>query len=87
MDCREENKVALGQNWKALTHGKKEECLINCEEKHRNLDAKHVKAHCTDKEKQSMTSEEKFVLEGNEKADELAKDGAEVDGGAMAAKA
>ena len=29
--------------------------------------------------------EEQFVMEGNEKADELAKDGADVDGGAMAA--
>ena len=32
-----------------------------------------------------MTTEEKFVMDGNEQADQLAKDGAEEEGGAMAA--
>ena len=46
---------------------------------------KRVKAHRTEEEKKTMTSEDKFVMEGDEKANELAKDGAEEDGGAMAA--
>ena len=33
----------------------------------------HVKAHCTKKEKKVMSHFEKFVTEGNEKADDLAK--------------
>ena len=57
--------------------------LMDCEEKNRDLDVKHVKAHQTEKEKKAMTLEEQIVMEGNEKA-ELAKDGAEDDGGAMA---
>ena len=48
------------------------------------MDVKQIKAHRTEKEKHSMTTEEKIVMEGIKKADELAKDGAEVDGGAMA---
>ena len=32
-----------------------------------------------------MTAEEQLILEGSEKADELAQDGAEVDGEAIAA--
>ena len=39
----------------------------------------HVKAHRTKKEKQEMSHLEKFVTEGNEKADELAKAGAMLD--------
>ena len=39
----------------------------------------------TEKEGEAMTADELFILEGNEKAGELVKDGAEVDGGAMAA--
>ena len=33
----------------------------------------HVKAHRTKKEKKEMSHFEKFVIEGNEKADDLAK--------------
>ena len=36
-----------------------------------DLDVKHVKAHQLGKEKKTMTTEEKFVVEGHEKADEL----------------
>ena len=48
------------------------------------LDVEHVKAHRTKKEKQEMTLFEKCVTGGNERADELAKDGAMLDGGEMA---
>ena len=42
----------------------------------------------TEKEKKAVTTEEKFVMEGHEKFDELAKDGAEEDSVVMdAAKA
>ena len=56
----------------------------NCAEKNKDLDGKHEKAHRTETEKKVMISEEMFVTECNEKADELAKDGAVVDGGAIA---
>ena len=36
----------------------------------------HVKAHRTEKDKKNMLHFEKCVTEGNQKADELAKDGA-----------
>ena len=44
----------------------------------------HVKAHRTKKEKEKMTQFERFVTEGNGKADELAKAGAVMDEGFMA---
>ena len=37
------------------------------------VEVEHVKAHRTKKEKEKMTQFERFVTEGNEKADELAK--------------
>ena len=37
------------------------------------VEVEHVKAHRTKKEKKDMSHFEKFVTEGNEKADELAK--------------
>ena len=37
------------------------------------VEVAHVKAHRTKKEKEKMTNIERFVTEGNEKADELAK--------------
>ena len=43
-----------------------------------------VKAHRTKKNKKEMTHCEKFVTEGNGKADELAKEGAMLDEGFMA---
>ena len=48
------------------------------------VEVEHVKAHRTKKEKKSMVQFEKFVTEGNEKADELAKAGAMLDEGHMA---
>ena len=45
------------------------------------MEVEHVKAHRTNKEKQCMSRLEKFVTEGNEKADELAKEGAMLDEG------
>ena len=44
----------------------------------------HVKAHRTEKDKQEMSHFEKFVTDGNEEADELAKAGAMLDEGFMA---
>ena len=43
------------------------------------MEVEHVKAHRTKKEKKDMSHFEKFVTEGNEKADELAKAGAILD--------
>ena len=37
------------------------------------MEIEHVKAHCTKKEEEKMTQFEGFVTEGNEEADELAK--------------
>ena len=37
------------------------------------VEVEHVKAHRTKKDKKEMSQFEKFVTEGNEKADELAK--------------
>ena len=48
------------------------------------VEVAHVKAHRTKKEKEKMTQYERFVTEGNEKADELAKAGAFLDEGFMA---
>ena len=48
------------------------------------IEAEHVKAHRTEKERQQMSLCEKFVTEGNEKADELATEVAMLDGGFMA---
>ena len=48
------------------------------------IDKVKSKAHRSKKEKQPMPLFEKFVTEGREKADELAKDGAMFDGGEMA---
>ena len=44
------------------------------------VEVEHVKAHSTEKGRKHMSHFEKFVTEGNEKADELAKEGAMLDG-------
>ena len=44
----------------------------------------HVKAHRTKKEKKNMLQFEKFLTEGNEMADDLAKAGTMLDEGCMA---
>ena len=48
------------------------------------VEVEHVKAHRTEKDKKKMSHFVKFVTEGNEKADELAKEGAMLDEGFMA---
>ena len=48
------------------------------------VEVEHVKAHHTKKEKKEMSHFERFVTDGNEKADELAKTGAMLDEGFMA---
>ena len=48
------------------------------------VEVDHVKAHRTKKEKQETPQFERFVTEGNEKADELAKAGAMLDEGCRA---
>ena len=48
------------------------------------VEVEHVKAHRTKKEKTEMSHFEKFVTEGNEKADGLAKGGAALNEGVMA---
>ena len=48
------------------------------------VEVAHFKAHHTKKEKEKMTKIERFVTEGNQKADELAKAGAMLDEGFMA---
>ena len=48
------------------------------------VEVEHVKAHRTEKDKKEMSHCEMFVTEGNEEADELAKEGAMLDEGFMA---
>ena len=48
------------------------------------VEVEHVKAHRPKEEKEKMTQFERFVTEGNEKVDELAKAGAMLDEGFMA---
>ena len=48
------------------------------------VEVEHVKAHRSKKGMQQMSFVEKFISEGNEKADEQAKEGARLDGGDMA---
>ena len=43
------------------------------------MEVEHVKAHRAKKEKENRSQFEKFVTEGNEKADDLAKAGAMLD--------
>ena len=43
------------------------------------VEVEYVKAHLTKKDKKEMSHFEKFVTDGNEKADELAKAGAMLD--------
>ena len=54
------------------------------EELHILVKVEHVKAHRIKKDKKEMSHFENFVIEGNEKADELAKKGALLDEGLMA---
>ena len=64
--------------------------ILIWEELHRFLqegilvEVEHVIAHRTRKEMQHMSLFERFTADGNEKADELAREGAMLDGGDMA---
>ena len=60
----------LWKNWEELHELVKRGILVEVE---------HVKAHRTKRETEKMTKLERFVTEGNEKADELAKAGAMLD--------
>ena len=48
------------------------------------MEVEHVEAHRTKKDKKDISHFEKFVTEGDEKADDLAKAGAMLDEGFMA---
>ena len=48
------------------------------------MKVEHVKAHRSKNEVQQMSLFERFVIEGSERADELAKEGAMMDGGVVA---
>ena len=48
------------------------------------VEVEHVKAHRTKKDEKEMSHFERFVTDGNEKADELARAGAMLDEGFMA---
>ena len=48
------------------------------------MEVEHINAHLTEKDKKEMTHFEKFVTDGNEKADELAGKGAMLGEGFMA---
>ena len=65
----------LWKNWEELHLLSSKEVLVEVE---------HVKAHRTKKDKTEMSFFEKFVTEGNEKADELVKECAIMDVGFMA---
>ena len=58
--------------------------LTQCAERDWKLNVKHVKAYRTKKKKEAMAKEQSFVMRGNEKAGELAKEGTVVDGRQMA---
>ena len=53
--------------------------LHRVHQEHKLVEVEHVKAHRTEKERQRVSLLEKFITEGNEKADELAKQGARLD--------
>ena len=48
------------------------------------VEVEHVKAHRTEKDKKEMSLFKRFVTDGNDKSDELAKAGAMLDEGIMA---
>ena len=64
-----------GKLWEELHLLTSKETLVQVE---------HVKAHRTENDKKKLSHCEKFVTERNEKADELAKEGALLDEGFMA---
>ena len=79
-----EVKNALIQKREMQSCGSKSEKCICKYQKDLLVEVEHVKAHGTEKDKQEMSHFEKFVADGNEKADELVKAGAMLDEGFMA---
>ena len=77
MGCGEEkiNILSIRKFWEELHRLVARDIVVEVE---------HVKAHRTKKDKKDMTHLEKFVTEGNEKADDLAEAGAMLDEGFMA---
>ena len=66
--------LLINKNWEELHYLCSKEILIEVE---------HVTAHRTKQERMHMSPFDKFTTEGNEKADELAKEGAMLDVGFM----
>ena len=58
--------------------------LRRCHQEGILVEVEHVKAHRTRKEMQQMSLFERFIAEGNAKADELPKEGTMLDGGLVA---
>ena len=79
MDYEKVTKSVLSQEQDMQTCGKIWEELHELAKRGILVEVQHVKAHRTKKEKEKMTQFERFVTEGNEKADELAKAGAMLD--------
>ena len=84
MDCGEERKSASSQEREIQIYEKNWEELHCLSERGILVEVEHVKAHRTEQEKKNMSHFEKFVTEGHEKADKLAKAGAMLDEGYMA---
>ena len=60
------------------------ELLEKTDEKTWDEAIKHVRPHRTVKEKAAVAEEQQIVMEGHDKADELAKEGADAHGGRIA---
>ena len=83
MDFEKERKSVSSQEREMQIYGFKKiwEELHGLAERGILVEVEHVKARRTKKEKKNMSQFERFVAEGNEKADELAKAGAMLDEG------
>ena len=79
MSSQEREMQICGSKILEALHSLAEKCIL--------VEVEHVKAHRTKKEQENMSQFEKFVTEGNEKADDLEKAGAMLDEGLMAAQA
>ena len=86
-ECRKawsrlENDYQAGQTKRSVSRLKPTwESLHDLRSKEILIEVEHAKAHRTEKERQQMSLFEKLLTEGNEKADELAKEGAMLNGG------
>ena len=78
MDCgREEEGFGPNQNYADLFRHTWA-LLMECAEKTSGLNVKHVKARRTGKENKAMRKERTYVMEVHVEADELVKEGADV---------